>query len=53
MDAETAVDSAGPLSYDSRQCQLLVQSVSDYAIYMLDIGGHIRSWNPGGERIKG
>ncbi|PPV06244.1 two-component system sensor histidine kinase NtrB [Xanthomonas bromi] len=53
MDAETAVDSAGPLSYASRQCQLLVQSVSDCAIYMLDIGGHIRSWNPGGERIKG
>ncbi|CAE6735945.1 hypothetical protein XA1314C_13000 [Xanthomonas arboricola] len=53
MDAETAVDSAGPLSHDSRQCQLLVQSVSDYAIYMLDTGGHVCSWNPGGERIKG
>ncbi|WP_184620325.1 PAS domain-containing sensor histidine kinase [Xanthomonas sp. 3058] len=53
MDAETAVDNAGPLSHDSRQCQLLVQSVSDYAMYMLDTGGHVRSWNPGGERIKG
>lgn len=53
MDAETAVDSVGPLSYDSRQCHLLVQSVSDYAIYLLDTAGFVRSWNPGGERIKG
>ncbi|MCC8536090.1 PAS domain S-box protein [Xanthomonas axonopodis pv. poinsettiicola] len=53
MDAQTAIDNAGPLSHDSRQCQLLVQSVSDYAIYMLDVAGNVRSWNPGGERIKG
>lgn len=53
MGTETVIDNAGPLSHDSRQCQLLVQSVSDYAIYMLDIGGYVRSWNPGGERIKG
>ncbi|APO96931.1 PAS domain-containing sensor histidine kinase [Xanthomonas vesicatoria] len=53
METETPIDNAGPLSHDSRQCQLLVQSVSDYAIYMLDIGGYVRSWNPGGERIKG
>jgi PAS domain S-box-containing protein len=38
---------------DARQFQLLVNSVVDYAIYMLDRGGHIASWNPGGERIKG
>jgi PAS domain S-box-containing protein len=25
----------------------------DYAIFMLDPGGHIISWNPGAERIKG
>ncbi|WDM68744.1 PAS domain S-box protein [Xanthomonas cucurbitae] len=53
MDAGTAIEDAGPLSCDSRQCQLLVQSVSDSAIYMLDIAGHVRSWNPGGERIHG
>jgi PAS domain S-box-containing protein len=33
--------------------QLLLRSVTDYAIYMLDAEGYIRSWNPGGERIKG
>ena len=31
----------------------LVQSVVDYAIFMLDEGGHVSSWNPGAERIKG
>ncbi|MBZ9739761.1 MULTISPECIES: PAS domain-containing sensor histidine kinase [unclassified Mesorhizobium] len=31
----------------------LVQSVVDYAIFMLDTEGTIQSWNPGAERIKG
>jgi PAS domain S-box-containing protein len=31
----------------------LVQSVVDYAIFMLDERGHVSSWNPGAERIKG
>jgi PAS domain S-box-containing protein len=31
----------------------LVQSVVDYAIFMLDAEGHVVSWNPGAERIKG
>ncbi|MEV0201660.1 PAS domain S-box protein [Nonomuraea sp. NPDC050691] len=33
--------------------KLLVQSVVDYAIFMLDPQGHIASWNAGAERIKG
>ncbi len=37
----------------SRQFELLLNSVTDYAIYMLDTQGNVRSWNPGGERIKG
>jgi hypothetical protein len=37
---------------DERYRQL-VESVSDYAIFMLDPDGRIASWNPGGERIKG
>ena len=32
---------------------LLVQSVVDYAIYMLDANGRVTSWNAGAERIKG
>ena len=33
--------------------RLLVQSVTDYAIYMLDRNGYVSSWNAGAERIKG
>ena len=33
--------------------RLLVESVKDYAIVMLDIGGHVVSWNAGAERFKG
>jgi PAS domain S-box-containing protein len=33
--------------------RLLVESVTDYAIFMLDPRGHVVSWNPGAERIKG
>jgi PAS domain S-box-containing protein len=33
--------------------RLLVESVTDYAIYMLDLGGHITSWNAGAQRFKG
>jgi PAS domain S-box-containing protein len=38
---------------DERQFRILVDGVTDYAIYMLDPSGHIASWNAGGERIKG
>jgi len=31
----------------------LVEGVSDYAIFRLDPGGHVASWNVGAERIKG
>jgi PAS domain S-box-containing protein len=37
----------------SEQFRLLVQGVTDYAIYMLTPSGEISSWNPGAERIKG
>lgn len=32
---------------------LLIDGVSEYAIYMLDRHGFVRTWNPGAERIKG
>lgn len=41
------------LDDEARQLALLIGGVTDYAIYMLDPNGYIRSWNPGGERIKG
>jgi PAS domain S-box-containing protein len=33
--------------------RLLVESVRDYAIFMLDPGGHVVTWNTGAELIKG
>ena len=33
--------------------RLLVQGVKDYAIFLLDPGGNVSTWNQGAERIKG
>lgn len=33
--------------------RLLVENVGDYAIFILDTGGRVASWNAGAERIKG
>jgi PAS domain S-box-containing protein len=33
--------------------RILVQGVTDYAIFMLDPEGRVSSWNPGAQRIKG
>jgi PAS domain S-box-containing protein len=33
--------------------ELLIRSAVDYAIFMLDPDGHVVSWSPGAERIKG
>ncbi|MEI9803304.1 MAG: PAS domain S-box protein [Pseudolabrys sp.] len=43
---------AASLSEDGRY-RLLVEAVTDYAIYMLDPSGVISSWNPGAQRFKG
>ncbi len=31
----------------------IVESIGEYGIYLLDRDGHILTWNPGAERIKG
>ncbi len=41
------------LRQSEEQFRLLVQGVTDYAIYMLDPHGRITNWNPGAQRIKG
>ena len=41
------------LKHSEEQFRLLVQGVTDYAIYMLDAKGHVSSWNAGAQRIKG
>jgi PAS domain S-box-containing protein len=41
------------LRESERTFGLLVEGVTDYAIYLLDPTGHIVSWNSGAKRIKG
>jgi PAS domain S-box-containing protein len=41
------------LQESERSFELLVESVTDYALYMLDPTGRIVSWNSGARRIKG
>jgi two-component system cell cycle sensor histidine kinase/response regulator CckA len=36
-----------------RVLQHLVDSVTDYAIFVLDPTGHVATWSPGAQRIKG
>ncbi|MCC6072629.1 PAS domain S-box protein [Massilia sp. GCM10020059] len=40
------------LNQEQRQ-QLLISSIRDYAIYLLDAEGRVSSWNAGAERFKG
>jgi len=42
-----------PDGSDDSRYRLLIESITDYAIYMLDPAGHVTSWNPGAERFKG
>jgi PAS domain S-box-containing protein len=40
-------------SRSANQLRLLIESTNEYAIFMLDPTGHVISWNPGAQRIKG
>ena len=50
---DSAPPEPGKISVSNDLFRLLVQSVKDYAIFMLDPGGHIISWNEGAQRLKG
>jgi PAS domain S-box-containing protein len=41
------------LQESEERFRLIVESVIDYAIFMLDPRGHVVSWNAGAQRIKG
>jgi PAS domain S-box-containing protein len=41
------------LADSERNFQILVNGVTDYALFMLDPEGRVASWNAGAERIKG
>ncbi|KQU54579.1 histidine kinase [Bosea sp. Leaf344] len=44
---------ADALKRSEQSFRLLVQGVTDYAIFMLDPAGNVANWNAGAERIKG
>jgi PAS domain S-box-containing protein len=44
---------AGNHAEPENRFQLLVDNIQDYAIFMLDTGGHVMTWNAGAQRIKG
>jgi PAS domain S-box-containing protein len=40
-------------AHSEQMFRMLVESVSDYAIFLLDATGHVATWNVGAQRIKG
>ncbi len=52
MTGEGQVQSRGDV-LEAAAYERLVQSITDYAIFMLDAQGRVASWNPGAARIKG
>jgi PAS domain S-box-containing protein len=52
-DLSERVTALSTLKRSEDQFELLVQSVTDYAIYLIDPRGMVSSWNSGAERIKG
>ena len=39
--------------HSEQRLRLLLEAVTDYAIFLLDPDGRVVSWNQGAERIKG
>jgi PAS domain S-box-containing protein len=54
MTKQDAVQSPEEKAHDTRELyRLLIESVQDYAIFVLDPNGYVLSWNPGAQRLKG
>lgn len=54
MGDESTSSSAAAAVYPSEErFRLLVEGVQGYALFMLDVNGHVASWNVGAQRIKG
>ena len=53
MNIQAAMARAPTQPVGDAMYRLMVESVTDYAIFLLDRDGVIRSWNAGAQRIKG
>src|SRR6267143_341808 len=45
--------SSSALQDTAEQFHILVDSVEEYAIYLLDLNGNVITWNTGAQKIKG
>ncbi|WP_116135373.1 hybrid sensor histidine kinase/response regulator [Trinickia diaoshuihuensis] len=52
-EAHRGHEASARLQESEQRFRLLVDSVVDYAIFMLDRDGYVTSWNLGAQRIKG
>ncbi|MHB9288344.1 PAS domain S-box protein [Halobacteriales archaeon Cl-PHB] len=52
-DVTDRVESERERRSEREQFRSLVDAVEEYAIFMLDEAGHVQTWNPGAEQIKG
>ena len=50
---QALAETIAKLKESERTFRLLVEGVTDYAIYMLDTSGRVANWNAGASRIKG
>ena len=53
MTSDPKTLAAPAIATDSERLRVLVEAVTEYAIYLLAPDGTVMSWNPGAERLKG
>src|SRR5690242_18202619 len=52
-DVEVRSSTTPMMPIEDASFRLLVEQVSEYAIFLLSPAGHVASWNQGAQRVKG